>query len=274
MFKFITHRSLWINVLTGVVLAFLLLFFFIFSLKWCTHHNQSKTIPQVLGHSYEEAEKILNDAGFNIEIIDSIYTDTSKPNTVLKQVPEADEVVKINRTVYLTINRAVPPMVEMPNIIGYSFRSAEISLKNANLKVGDTTFRSDIAKNNVLEARFGGASISPGTKIRMGSTISLVLGNGLGDQKFMVMNLVGMKFCEARSVLEAQGVGVGAIVLREGENISDSCNAYIYDQRPRKYNENRMYNYIRSGQLIDLFLQQDKPETDTLSGAGEPGVPQ
>lgn len=265
MFKFITHRPLWINILTGIILAFVILFLFIFSLKWCTHHNQSKTIPQVLGRSYEEAEKILSDAGFNVEIIDSIYADTSQPNTVLKQVPEADETVKINRTVYLTINRAVPPMVEMPNIIGYSFRSAEISLKNANLKVGDTTFRSDIAKNNVLEARFEGSPIKPGAKVRMGSTISLVLGNGLGDRKFTVMSLVGMKFCEAKSVLEAQGLSFGSVVIKEGISITDSCSAYIYDQSPRMYDDNRRYNYIRSGQLIDVWLQDEKPVADSLS---------
>ncbi len=60
---------------------------------------------------------------------------------VIKQIPEADEVVKENRTVYLVVNRAVPPVVEMPNLIGYSFRNAEMVLKNMDLRIGDTTFK-------------------------------------------------------------------------------------------------------------------------------------
>ena len=77
-------------------------------------------------------------------------------------------------------------MVEMPNLVGYSFRSAEMALKNSNLRVGDTTFKADFAKNAVLEQRYNGAVITAGTKIRMGSTISLVLGDGVGDRQFVV----------------------------------------------------------------------------------------
>lgn len=55
--------------------------------------------------------------------------DTVKPLTVIKQIPDADEVVKSHRTVFLIISRAVPPLVEMPNLLGYSFRNAEMVLK-------------------------------------------------------------------------------------------------------------------------------------------------
>ena len=81
--------------------------------------------------------------------------------SVLKQVPEGDELVKINRTVYLTINRHVPPMVEMPNIVGFSFRNAEMALKNMGLRIGDTTYVTDFAKNSVLEQHYhNGGTIS------------------------------------------------------------------------------------------------------------------
>ena len=48
-----------------------------------------------------DLHKILNKAGFDIEIQDSLYIDTMLPLTVIKQIPEADELVKSNRTVYL-----------------------------------------------------------------------------------------------------------------------------------------------------------------------------
>jgi eukaryotic-like serine/threonine-protein kinase len=143
MFKFITHKPLWANILAGIIIAVIIFFVFIFSLNWFTHHDQSKTVPQVMGKSFDSAKEILENAGFEVEIQDSIYVDTTKPMQVLKQVPEADEQVKVNRTVYLTINRAVPPMIDMPNIVGYSYRSAEMALRNANLRPGDTTFKPD-----------------------------------------------------------------------------------------------------------------------------------
>ncbi len=262
MFKFITNRPLWVNILGGVVLALIIFFLFILSLDWLTHHGQSKTVPQVLGKSYDESLAILKKEGFDVEILDSIYADTARPMQVLRQVPEADETVKVNRTVYLTINRAVPPLIEMPNIVGSSYRSAEMTLKTYNLRVGDTTFKPDFAKNAVLEQRYNGNTIRPGTQIRMGSVIDLVLGDGVGDRQFIVPSLIGMTYCQALSMLEQQGVAFGVVLTESG--VTDTCNAYIYRQSPERMGPDQRYRYIRSGQLIDIWLQTEKPMVDTL----------
>jgi len=263
MFKFITHRPLWLNILTGLLLAIAILFIFIFSLNWITHHNQSKSVPAVQGKSFEEATEILEKAGFEVVIQDSIYVDTAKPLKVMKQVPEPDELVKVNRTVYLTINRAVPPMVDMPSIVGYSFRSAEMTLKNSGLNVGDTIYRPDFAKNSVLEQRYNGEKIAPGTKIRMGSSISLVLGDGVGELQFVVPNLIGMTFSQARAVLAANGIGIASVVAND--DVEDTASAYVYRQNPERYNHEGKLRHIRSGQLMDVWLQLDVPVRDTIS---------
>lgn len=270
MFKFVTHRPLWVNLLAAVALALIIFFLFIFSLKWCTHHNEFKTIPSVLGKSFEQAEEILENEGFEVKILDSVYTDTTKPLTVLKQEPEADEIVKINRTVYLTINRAVPPLVAMPNIEGYSIRSAEMSLKSANLRVGDVTYKPYFAKDVVMEQLYKGNTIKPGTKLQMGSSISLVLGDGVGQEKFLVPNIIGRTFCEAKAMLEANGVAIGAIVTQMGEDISDTCNAFIFKQSPAQIDEGGKYKYIRAGQLMDVWIQLERPIIDSVIIRNEP----
>jgi beta-lactam-binding protein with PASTA domain len=262
MFKFITQRPLWLNILTGLLLAFVIFFIFIFSLKWLTHHDEAKTVPSVIGKSFPEAEEILEKAGFEVEVQDSIYVDTVKPMKVIRQVPEDGEVVKINRTVFLTINRAVPPMVEMPNLNDFSFRSAEMELVNMGLRVGDTTYKPDFARNTVLEQRYKGAIISPGTKIRMGSSISLVLGSGVGNEKFIVPSLIGLTYCYAKALIEGRGLVMGAPMA---SGITDTCGAYIYKQNPEKYNEEKKLQYMRTGQTIDVWLQKDKPVTDSLA---------
>ena len=271
MFKLITHRPLWFNLLVGLLLALIIFFLFVFSLKCLTHHDKSKTVPSVLGKTYEEAEEILDKAGFEVEIQDSIYVDTAKPLKVLKQIPEGDDLVKINRTVYLTINRAVPPMVEMPNIVGYSYRSAEMVLKNMNLRIGDTIYRTDFAKNSVLEQRYKGDVITPGTKIRMGSIISLVLGNGVGDEKFIVPNLIGVTFGQAKALLGSHGIGFGVIIADE---VEDSLSAYIYWQRPQRFDEDGKFQHIRPGQLMDVKLQVEKPVTDSTDADTDLPLPE
>jgi eukaryotic-like serine/threonine-protein kinase len=257
VFKFITHRPLWVNIITGLIIALGIFALFLLSLKWITHHGRSSAVPSVAGKKYEEAQKLLIKAGFDVSIQDSVYVDTMQPLTVIKQFPEADEVVKTNRTVYLVISRAVPPLVEMPNLVGYSFRNAEMVLGNMDLKIGDTSFKPDFARNAVLEQLYNGSPISPGTKIRKGSVISLVLGDGIGDREFTVPVITGMKFCDVKRKLEESGIVIGAII--PDADVTDTCNAWIYKQNPGRFDDEKQLNHIRSGQTIDVWLQLEKP---------------
>ncbi len=260
MLKAITGRPLWLNVLVGIILAIGIFALFLLSLNWITGHGKSASVPSVTGKTYEQAKAILKKAGFDVEIQDSIYVDTVPALHVIKQIPDADEVVKSNRTVFLVIRRAVPPEVEMPNLSGYSFRNAEMVLKSMDLRVGDTTFKPDFARNAVLEQMYNGAIIKPGTKIRKGSVISLVLGDGIGNQEFAVPIITGLTFCDAKAELESMGLSVGAIVLN---GVTDTCNAFIFKQTPGRYDDEKRILRIRSGQTIDVWLQSDRPVADT-----------
>ena len=268
MFRFITSRPLWMNILFAIALVFLLLFFFLTSLKWCTHHGATITIPTVTGMSYAEASKLLESRGFDVEIQDSVYFDTMPPLSVTRQFPEADAVVKKNRTVYLTLNRAVPPTIEMPKLIGLSYRSAELSLKQYGLRLGDTSYRVDFAKNSVLDQQFNGQTIKPGVKIMMGSTIDLVLGTGVGGFEFAVPDLFSLSYEEAKAVMQATGLTTGALVV--DPDVRDTSAAFVYRQSPERFNEEHKFNRIRQGQTIDIWLTVTKPERKVDSTVQRP----
>ncbi|MEO8406622.1 MAG: PASTA domain-containing protein, partial [Chitinophagaceae bacterium] len=166
------------------------------------------------------------------------------------------------------INRAVPPMVDMPNLVSTSSRSAQMSLENANLKLGKIDYKTSFDNDAVLEQLYNGEKIAPGTKIRMGATISLVVSKGMGEEQILVPSLYGMTYCDGRSFLKERGLEFGSVVPT-GE-ISDTCNAYIIKQTPDKYDEDGKFRYIRSGQLMDIWIQQDKPNVDSLTHPAAP----
>src|SRR6266496_3030151 len=258
MLKYITHRPLWVNIVTAIVLGFAVFVLFILSLNFLTHHGRSRTVPLVVGKTFAEAKNILDKEGFDIVIQDSLYIDTLPPLAIIKQVPESDAVVKVNRTVYLTLNRSKPPMIDMLNLIGYSFRNAEMNLSNAGLKVGDTTYRADFAKNSVLDQLYSGDHIAPGTKIRMGSSVALVLGTGVGETQFAVPNLIGWTYSEAKARVEPKGIN---LLVLSANGVTDTLNAYIVDQQPKRYNEEGQLLKIRTGQFINIKLAVEKPTT-------------
>ena len=264
MFQFITKRSIWINMLAGFLLVVLLLFILSTGLGPCTRHGKTKNVPNVTGRSFEEARKILDDAGFEVEIQDSIYTDTTAKGSVLRQIPEGDAIVKISRTVYLTVNRYVPPTVEMPNLVGFSYRNAELQLRNMGLKVGDTIYVQDFARNSVKEQHFHrGGTISPGTKIQQGSSIDLYLSSGEGETEFNVPNLIGMDYQSAKAMLESNGLSF--LVVLPDTDVVDTASAFVYWQNPRRMGEDGKRTRIRSGQTMDVKLSLIRPSIDTTT---------
>jgi eukaryotic-like serine/threonine-protein kinase len=257
MFKFVTGRPLWVNVLAGILLVFSFIVIFMLSLNWCTEHGKTLTIPAVLGMSYDKAKELLESKGFDVEIQDSVFLDTVPPLNVLKQFPDADAIVKKNRTVYLTVNRVVPPTIEMPQLVNLTFRNADVTLRQYGLRLGDTLYRIDFAKNSVLDQLYLGESIKPGMKIQMGSTIDLVLGTGVSAYEFVVPDLFGLTLDEAKTLLQANGLSTGVVISLP--DVTDSAAAYVYRQSPPRVNEEGVLNRIRGGQTIDLWLQVEKP---------------
>lgn len=261
MFDFITRRSFLFNLLTAIFLTLAVAFIFLQSLKFLTHHGKYVTVPEVTGKSVEEATRILERMGFEVTVQDSVYYDSLPRLSVVRQVPAPDETVKIHRTVYLTVNRAMPPLVAMPNFVGQPFRSAEMQLKTLGLKLGDTIYKPDFAVNSVLEQYMNGVPIKPGTPIPMGSVITLVLGGGIQAIDMPVPNLIGLTFEEARVLLDAQGILIGALVV--SENVKDTASAFVYKQSPPVKNEEGKPVRIRQGQLMDLYLGLEKPQVDS-----------
>jgi len=263
MFRFFRNKPFWVHILLALALIVLILFIFVLSLNWITKHGESSTVPSVMGKKLSDAESLVEQKGFELVVQDSVYYDSLPPGQILRQVPDADEVVKVNRTVYVTINRFIAPDVEMPSLKGYSFRNAEMVLNNLGLKIGDTTFKPDFAKNTVLEASYRGSPINAGAKIKMGSTIDLVLGSGVSNEFIAVPELVGKTFEEARALLDASGIILGAVVPKA--DVRDTANAFIYQQRPAPKTEDGKRLSIRPGQMVDVFLQVEKPVTDSLT---------
>ncbi|GAA4324702.1 PASTA domain-containing protein [Flaviaesturariibacter amylovorans] len=254
--RHITGRPFWVNLLWAIGLLVVIVLLFVLSLNWMTNHGVARTVPSVIGKPLPEVEKLLEDKGFEVVIQDSVFYDSLPPLAVVKQVPEADAVVKVNRTVYVTINRVIPPDVDMPNLKGYNLRNAEMLMKNLGLLLGDTTSRPDFAKNTVLDQLVNGAPIAPGTKIKVGSRIDLVVGSGVGAESLAVPNLVGLTYEQAVAMIESQGLILGAVVA---PGIENKNSAYVVRQTPEVMDSKGRTFRIRPGQMMDLYLDVNPP---------------
>ncbi|WP_198405647.1 PASTA domain-containing protein [Chitinophaga caeni] len=261
MFNFITKKSFIANLIAAIIFVFVLALLFFFSLGFLTHHGETITVPDVRGKDLKEATAILKNKGFEVEVRDSIYIDSLKPLAVWEQTPERNDVVKVNRTIYLTINKVVAPTVAMPDLEGLTYRSAEMTLKSRRLRVGDTIYKPDFATNSVLKQMLEGKIVKPGTMIPEGSRITLVLSSGKGSIENPVPDLVGLTYVEARELLAARSLILGTVLV--DETVFDTLNAFISKQTPTPKNGLGDLNLIRAGESIDIWLSAERGVKDS-----------
>ncbi|PZP49800.1 MAG: penicillin-binding protein [Pseudopedobacter saltans] len=225
---------------------------FFMSLGAITKHDDNKKVPDIVGKTTDEAIKILKENGLRVEIQDSVYIDSLPKSSVVKQSPDAQAVVKVNRTIFLTVNRLAAPLVDMPDLRGFSITSAQLLMQNLGLKLGGTSYINDIAKNAVKQQLMNNTEIQPGAKVPVGATIFLVLGNGAGSESMEVPDIVGMSLDEATDYLQTFKVAIGTV--NADPNVTDQGSAEIYKQDPPRMN-GAQKNRMKPGQAISVWLR-------------------
>lgn len=249
------------NILAALLLTCLLVILFLELLGVITHHGEYLKVPAVGGMNTAEAVRLLEKKGFEVVIQDSVYTDTAARGMVLRQLPDPGNTVKVNRVVYLTVNRMLPPDVIMPALEGKSLSFALDVLRRNHLELGDTFFKPDFMKGSVLEQSFRGKRIMPGDRVPWGSRISLVLGSGLSGEQIKVPDLLGFSYDEALVLLEQYGLTAGAVVIES--EVTDTASAFVYKQDPPVLDETGKPVYIQPGQWMDIWLSAEKRVKDT-----------
>ena len=234
----------------GTVVVIVLIAFF--SLSFYTRHGTGIPVPQLKGLQVDKAMSLLQEQGFDYKI-DSVYVLDQAPGSVVEQDPDPGTNVKENRTIYLTVVTRLAPPISLPDLEPYTYREAVATLANYGLKVGDTTYKSDIARDRILEMRFGGQEIKAGTKVPKGSRIDLVLGNGEGASEVDIPDLVNQDLDAAKFVIKQGGLTVGTITYQG--TITDSTSLVVVAQSPIKTDS---LSKASNGTRINLTVSQGK----------------
>ena len=255
MAKFISYlktKSFRNNLIAAVTTVIVLLMIAFFSLRYYTKHGQGLDVPSLKGLSYAQAISKLDDLGLRYAV-DSVYVMDKPPGIVIDQDPDAGTFVKDNRTIYLTINTALAPNVTFPDIEFKSLREVQPMLEGFGLKIGDTTYKSDVSRDVVLSASFGGQAIKAGQSLPKGSRIDLVLGDGRGNEEVDIPALIGLTVDEAKFSLKGAMLTLGTITY-EGE-ITDSASATIVMQVPMLTDS---LSKVKIGTPINVIISNNK----------------
>jgi beta-lactam-binding protein with PASTA domain len=253
--RFLVSRVFWINVLVAILLVAGGLFGILYYLDTYTKHGEVIDVPEFVGMHSTETELAINQKGsLQTEVSDSLFVKGKAGGTILDQHPAAGNFVKEGRTIYLTVAAEQPVTIKMPKLVDRSLRQATSILETYGLVVGDKRYKPDMCVNCILEQNMDGKEIRVGERIRKGSVIDLVVGQGLSNELVEVPYLKEFTTEMANDLLQSKSLNLGSLLFDETvENADDSAKAIVYRQIPPFSQEPS----VRMGASIDLFLTLD-----------------
>jgi len=239
---------------TGGVLLLILIFF---SLNIITHHGEGLSVPDFTGLNMKQVDKLAYEKSLNYKIIDSVYNAPGKKGSVIAQIPPAGFKVKENRTILLTVKTFNPQKIPMPNFTRVSLVQSKANMETYGFKIGKLKYIPYNARDYVIEQRYKGRVIKPGTLIEKNSTIDLVLGMGKSDNITMVPDLTGMTIDNAIEKATDLSLNIGAKVYDNTlTEDTDSLKAIVWKQTPKRGTQ------ITIGSDIDIWLSLYINKTD------------
>ena len=237
--------EVWKKILIGFggLIVFVLIMNFVVMPTYVRHNTLVK-VPSVIGLSYDEAKKKLDDAGLE-GLQGDIRYDPSKPiGTVLDQNPPGEQTVKDGRRIYLIISGG-EQLYDVPNLIGRTLREAKFILSQRNLQAQEVEFKPSVqypAGIVLLQLEQAGSKVKKGTKI------GVVVSAGMESGDIKVPDVTGKNLEEAKKLLLQSKLSIGKISYQPTTNVS--INAVI-DQYPKA---NSM---AKENQRVDLFVNKE-----------------
>ena len=216
--SFLKQKKFYINLLAIILLSFFLLWLVIKLLNGYTRHDKVYELPDFTGMNTEEVEKSYG-KDYHFILIDSVYSKTEAPGTIVQQDPLPQSKVKHGRNIYYIIVAKTPEKTRMPNLNNLSLRQALVLLESNGLQVEGLKYVDHFARNAICEQRFENSIIKPGTEIIKGSKIMLYVGLGPDKKKTQLPSLFGVSAEDVQHTLNMAGLNLGNEIFDDHDSI-------------------------------------------------------
>lgn len=211
-----------LNCLGMLVILALLIYFGYNMLSGYTHHGESTKVPNVFGKSYDEAKKILEDAGLTVEVSDTGFVDSLKANVVLTQSLRPGDNVKPGRIIELSVNADHPLPKPLPDLAeNSSLREAQARLLEEGFKLGEVEYVPSPDRDWVIAVKSNGKNVMAGDLVSVVTPVVLVVGDGKKVEVFNGEEYTKDPEFKTDTVLvtELGSLGEGDVILDHPEYI-------------------------------------------------------
>jgi len=250
--EFFTSKIFLKNFGIAVLLTIILIWLTMAMLSFYTNKGENISTPDLKGLSINEVKSLTDKDNLRFSIEDTIYRKEVRPGTVVKQNPSAGHKIKPNRIIYITLASSSPEQAEIPKLTDVSMRQACVLLESKGFALGNIEFRPSEFNDLVLEQKYNGQSIPPGSRLNNGSTIDLVVGKSMSGGETTIPDLTALSLNAAREILKQKALNAGSIIYDSSiHTTDDTLNTIVWKQLPMPDSTKR----ISTGLSVDLWLR-------------------
>lgn len=249
-FYFLLQKKFYIHLLIAIVLAIVILWLVLLSLDMFTRHGKVYVVPDFYGQSLSQlVENNYNDF-FDFQVIDSVFDRSLEKGSIIMQNPLPGAKVKKGRHIYLTTVAEMPEIVAMPNLKNLSLRQALVSLEAQELVAGRLEYTEYFARNAIVDQVLNNEPVEPGTELRKGSVIDLIVGKGEMNASVALPMLIGVAKKDVRKELHYAYLNLGNEYYID---VTDTATARVYDTDPHPLSSDA----LQLGQKVDIWYRSD-----------------
>jgi len=163
-------------------------------------------VPNLVGMTVSEAETELDKIDLNFVVDAELFNAEFPAGQIMSQDPPAEMSVKSGNTIKVNVSKGVKEG-SVPNLTNKKLDDAVFTLENYGFVQGSVTIESsDLPKDFVIRQ-----SPTPGTPATRGSSVNLVISDGLKLAMISMPNLVGMDIENAKLELTNAGLVLGEV---------------------------------------------------------------
>ncbi|MBN2092143.1 PASTA domain-containing protein [candidate division KSB1 bacterium] len=202
----IRHRLKRFTVLLIIILIlFLIMDSIVMPLSVRLGHG--KSVPDITGRPFAEAEKILADHSFRIILEGEKHDPHYPPGYVVYQNPKPSSIVKNGRRIYVMTSMG-ERLVQVPRLKGRSERDAKFIIQSSRLILEHISLEHS---SYYPEGAVSEQSLQEGKEVKVGTPISIVVSLGRYPDRFLVPDLKGKDIEAAKTRLAKAGLTLGRI---------------------------------------------------------------
>jgi len=182
-----------------------------------TRHGQEIIVPDLTNLFYEDARDKLS--RMNLKIVEESkkfdMNNVFPIGVIMSQNPPPESKVKKGRRIYVIVSKG-EPIIEMPDLTKRSERNAIFLLANKGLQLGEIHYDfTDLYPAGVVIDQ----SVPPGTEIKPGLMVDIVVSSGRFPDKFIVPNVVNRTLTEAKKIIFEAGLTLGSVSFEVREDL-------------------------------------------------------